>query len=296
MKSLLSGRSDLPLDRDAHSRFLPWLIAFMVFLAVLALTGMLILKDVALKWDSGVSGTLSVQIPPTADPVNDEQRLSVILTILASEPTIGRYEVITDERMKGLLKPWLGNIDDMTELPLPQLIDVELKPGQHLDIRGLGKRLVQVVPGVSIDDHQVWLQRLVNLIRTVQGVATLILLFIAFATIGTVIFTTRTGLAIHREAIEVLHLIGAQDNYIAGQFSRRALMLGLKGGIIGLLLGVPTILGVGYLARRMDGLLLPAVQLQPEHWIGVGILPVLVAGIAMITARTTVLRTLSRML
>jgi cell division transport system permease protein len=296
MKTLLSGRSDLPLDRDAHSRFLPWLIAFMVFLAVLALTGMLILKEVARKWDTGVSGTLSVQIAPSSNATNDELRLSEVLKVLASDRQIARYEVITDERMKGLLKPWLGKIDDLSELPLPQLIDVEVKPGQRLDIGALADRLAVVVPGASVDDHQVWLERLINLIRTVQGVATLILIFIAFATIGTVIFTTRTGLAIHREAIEVLHLIGAQDNYIARQFSRRALMLGLKGGMIGLMLGVPTIWGIGYLAKRMDGFLLPDMQLQAAHWIGVGVLPLLVAIIAMMTARLTVMRTLSRML
>jgi len=296
MAFLFTGRSDLALDRDAHSRFLPWLIAFMVFLAVLALAGMLVLKEVAARWDKGVSGTLSVQVSPTEDPTDAEIRLGETLKVLAATPEIERYEVIGDDRMKALLRPWLGDIEDMAELPLPQLIDVELKSGERLDTTALEDRLSQKVHGVSVDDHQVWLERLVNLIRTVQGVAILVLLFIAFATVGTVIFTTRTGLAIHREAIEVLHLIGAQDNYIAGQFSKRALMLGLKGGVFGLLLGVPTIAGVGYLARRMDGFLLPSMQLQPEHWIGVGILPLLVAGIAMMTARATVMRTLARML
>jgi len=296
MKFLFTGRSDLPLDRDAHSRFLPWLIAFMVFLAVLALAGMLILKGVAARWDNGVSGTLSIQISPTEDLTNDEIRLGETLKILATTPEIERYEVISDERVKELLKPWLGDIGDMAELPLPQLIDVVLKSGDRLDATAFEDRLSQKVSGVNVDDHQVWLERLVNLIRTVQGVATLVLLFIAFATVGTVVFTTRTGLAVHREAIEVLHLIGAQDTYIAGQFSQRALMLGLKGGVFGLSLGVPTIAGVGYLARRMDGFLLPSMQLQPVHWVGIAILPLLVAIIAMITARTTVMRTLAGML
>ncbi len=296
MRVLFSGRSDLALDRDAHSRFLPWLIAFMVFLAVLALAGMLVLKEVAGRWDKGVSGTLSIQVSPAENPENDELRLAEALKVLAETEEIERYEVIADERMKGLLKPWLGDIGDMSELPLPQLIDVELKSGLRLDTKVLENRLAVNVPGVSVDDHQVWLERLVNLIRTVQGVAVLVLLFIAFATVGTVIFTTRTGLAIHREAIEVLHLIGAQDTYIASQFSRRALMLGLKGGVFGLLLGVPTVAGVGYLARRMDGFLLPNMQMQPEHWVVVVILPLLVAGIAMVTARATVMRTLARML
>jgi len=296
MKSFFSRRSDLPLDRDAHSRFLPWLIAFMVFLAVLALAGVLVLKQVAARWDQGVSGTLSIQVPPADVPSADETRLGEVLKVLATTGGIDRYEVITDQRMAALLKPWLGDIRDMAELPLPQLIDVKLKPGNELDLAVLEDQLKVVVPGVSIDDHQIWLAKLVSLIRTVQGVATLILIFIACATIGTVIFTTRTGLAIHREAIEVLHLIGAHDTYIAGQFSNRALMLGLKGGILGLLLGVPTILGVGYLAGQTDGFLLPGMHLTTIHWIGVACLPVFVASIAMMTARTTVMRTLAGML
>lgn len=293
---MFSRRSDLPLDRDAHSRYLPWLIAFMVFLSVLAFAGMLVLKEVAARWDSGVSGTLSIQIAPAADPADDERRLGEALKILAGTEEIERYEVIADERLLALLKPWLGDIGEAGELPLPQLIDVELKSGTRLDTEALERKLALHLPGASVDDHQVWLEQLVNLIRTVQGVASLVLLFIALATIGTVIFTTRTGLAIHREAIEVLHLIGAQDSYIAGQFSRRALWLGLKGGLFGLILGVPTLMGVGYLVRRMDGFLLPNMQLLPYHWIGVGMLPVLVAIIAMITARATVLRSLARML
>ena len=54
-------RSDLPLDKDAHSRFLPWLIAFMVFLAALAMMGMVVFEKVAAKWDAGLTGTLTIQ-------------------------------------------------------------------------------------------------------------------------------------------------------------------------------------------------------------------------------------------
>ena len=152
------------------------------------------------------------------------------------------------------------------------------------------------VPGTSVDDHRIWLKRLVRLIQTVEGLATLVLVFIALATVGTVVFTTRTGLDIHREAIEVLHLIGAQDSYVAGQFASRAFFLGLKGGIFGLLLAVPTLLGIGYLAQKMDSSLLPDITLGPVHWSVLAGLPLVVSLIAMVTARMTVMKTLSRML
>jgi len=289
-------RSDLPLDRDAHSRFLPWLIAFMVFLAVLAMAGTLVLNTVAARWDQGVSGTLTVQIAPADDPADDDRRLRDTLNILATTPGIERYEVMESERLLALLAPWLGGVGTSDDLPLPQLIDVEIDDGDDFDPIGLSDRLSDSVAGATIDDHRVWLERLVQLIQTVEAVAFLVLLCIGLATVGTVIFTTRTGLAIHREAIEVLHLIGAHGTYIAGQFGRRALYLGLKGGVLGLALGVPTLIGISRLASRMDGFLIPSMQLNVFHWILVALLPVIVAGIAMITARTTVMRTLSRML
>ncbi len=296
MFKFLLRRSDLPLDRDAHSQFLPWLIAFMVFLAVLAMAGMLMLNSVAERWDQGVTGTLTVQIAPSEDSSEDDIRLRAALTVLASTKAIDRYEVMSDSRVLKLLEPWLGGIANSDELPLPRLIDVELHSGAVLDSKQLAERLAAKVPGSSVDDHRVWLERLVNLIRTVQTLATLVLVFIAFATVGTVIFTTRTGLAVHREAIEVLHLIGAQDAYIAQQFSRRALSLGLTGGFLGLILGVPTLIGIGFLVGRMDGFLMPGLHLATYHWVIVGLLPIGVAVIAMVTARLTVLRSLGQML
>ena len=76
---MFASRSDLPLDRDALSRFLPWLIAFMVFLAVLAMAGVLVLNTIAARWDKGITGTLTVQIVPADDPSKDDERLQKVL-------------------------------------------------------------------------------------------------------------------------------------------------------------------------------------------------------------------------
>jgi cell division transport system permease protein len=53
------------------------------------------------------------------------------------------------------------------------------------------------------------------------------------ATILCVNFATRGAMAANRPVIEVLHFVGAQDRFIAGQFQRHFLWLGLKGGAIG---------------------------------------------------------------
>ncbi len=289
-------RSDLPLDKDAHSRFLPWLIAFMVFLAVLAIGGILVLNATAARWDQGVGGTLTVQIAATDEPAQDQRNLQEVLNVIAGTSGIERYLLIEEERMLSLLAPWLGEGASAADLPLPRLIDIGLADEAQFDLKAFTRSIQLRVTEASVDDHRVWLQRLVNLIRSVELVALSVLAFIALATTGTVIFTTRTGLAIHKEAIEVLHLIGAQDSYIAAQFASRAMMLGLKGGVIGLLLGLPALLSVGYLAKSLEGAALPEMTIGVFEWTLFAIIPISVALLAMTTARSTVLRSLARML
>jgi len=294
---VFTRRTDLQLERDSLGRFLPWLIAFMVYLSVLAFAGMLALDDIAGRWDRGMSGSLTVQMASSAntDPNNDKQ-MQAVLAVLKSTPGIATAEALSEQKLMALLEPWLGQGAFGAELPLPRLIDVTLKNDADINVAALEQRLKAVAPGASVDDHGVWLEHLINLIQTVKALALAVLVFIALATTATVIFATRTGLAIHHEAIEVLHLIGAQDSYIARQFASRALMLGLRGGIFGLLLALPTIWGIGSLARSLQSGLLPEFSLGLAHWAMLGGLPVVVALIAMISARLTVMKTLAKML
>ena len=287
-------RSDLPLDKDALGRFLPWLIAFMVFLAALALAGMLSLHDAVKKWDTGLNATLTVQIPPGRNAKDDERRLGEVLSLLAARPGVLRYETLSKNRLFKMLEPWIGNAGEADDLPLPTLIDVTVDRGAELNTRQLATELAARVPGTSVDDHRVWLSQLVRLVTMIQALAWAVLVLIGLATVGTVVFTTRTGLAIHREAIEVLHLIGAQDAYIARQFAARALHLGLKGGLLGIALAAPALAAIAYLATQTGATLVPHLGMTPFHIFLFVALPLSVAGLAMYSARATVLGSLKR--
>ncbi len=304
---MFTRRSDLHLERDALGQFLPWLIAFMVYLSILALAGMLILDDVARRWDKGISATLTVQIPPSQgstltgraaqkEKKDDKRRFQAIIDLLNSTPGVAKANNLSKGKMLELLEPWLGRGSIEADLPLPQLINVELEKGTALDVKALELRLRAITPSAVIDDHGVWLGHLVNLIQTIWILTLAVLMFITLATTGTVVFVTRTGLAIHHESIEVLHLIGAQDSYIARQFANRALMLGLRGGLMGLILAAPTLWGIGSIAHSMYSGFFPNFSLSLVHWVILACIPMLVALIAMISARLTVMKTLTRML
>lgn len=288
-------RSDLSIQQDSLNGFLPWLIAFMVFLSIVALAGALLLHQVAARWDKGIAATLTVQVPAGADAAEDDRRLARAVAMLRDTPGVRSARPVDADQVAQLLAPWLGSGSESRDLPLPRLIDVTLNSGVDIDANLLQQRLSAVLPGVGVDDHRLWLDRVVRMMRAAEGLAFGVVVLIALACVGTVTFTTRTGLAVHRDAVEVMHLIGAQDSYVARQFAQRALSLGFRGGLFGAAMAAPVLLGAGFLASRLPAGLLPEASLEPRHWAILAIPPLAAVLIATITARITVVRTLGRM-
>jgi len=294
---MFSRRTDLPLDKDPLSRFLPWLIAFMVFLATLAQAGLIGMDELARRWDTGMAATLTVQIPsnPDASEAANARVLQSALNMLSNTTGVVRSSVVSERKVLELLSPWLGVVQAI-DVPLPRLIDVEIDPDIKLDVRVLQQKLSRTIEGAQVDDHGVWLARLIEMVRTLEALAAGVLALIVSAAMGTVIFTTRTGLTVHAEAIEVLHLTGAQDSYIAKQFAGRAWAMGFKGGLIGLVLAALTLFILGYVADRLQAGMLPEVSLPLAGWASLAALPLASGLVAGLTARFTVMRTLRRMI
>jgi cell division transport system permease protein len=293
---MLRRRSDLPLERDESSRFIPWIIALMVYLATLALAGALMAQSAIARWSQGLSGSVTVQIMPSQDPDPRarEARVATALALIRGMPGVMAAEALSEARVMKLLEPWLGS-GGARDLPLPALIDVRLAPDANPDLGALAARLAQAVTGATLDDHRRWLNQLILLGRSIELVAVVILALVAAAAAAATVFGTRTALAVHRHVIEVMHLIGAQDDYVARQFQAHALGIGLRGGLTGLLFAVATLLAVEGLAPSGGGGLLPGLALKVWQWGALALLPVVTALIAMVTARVTVLRTLARM-
>src|SRR5437667_397258 len=96
-----------------------------------------------------------------------------------------------------------------------------------------GRALVAVVAVVSLDDHRGWIDRMRAMARTAVGSGIGVLVLVIAATMLCVTFATRGAMAANRPVIEVLHFVGARHGFIAGQFQRHFLWLGLKGGALG---------------------------------------------------------------
>jgi len=287
---------DVPFDRDGSGRFLPWLVALMVYLAALAVSGALMLERALDGWDRGLMGTLTVELPPAS--AGNDGGLAATLKDLAAAPGVLSARPLSRAEMTALLAPWLGP-SVPNDLALPQLVDVRIDPAR-LDETALAARLGRDAMGAAIDDQRVWLDRLARLVRMAEIVAAGIVCLIGAAAVLTVIFTMQAGMAVHRDVIELLHLVGARDGYIARQFQRQALRLSLWGGGAGIVLALATLLALahaGDAARALGttGPSLPSLTLVPTQLAALILLPVAAALLAMVTARLTVIRALTRM-
>ena len=287
---------DLPLGEDGSGRFVPWIVAVMVYLATLSVAaGMAVNRSVD-KWNIGLEGTVTVEIAASnAAAENAGERMARALSLLRETAGVRSAIPIPDDEIARLLEPWLGQGDVPLTLPIPQLIDVRLEAGTKLDLDALGTLLANAVPGARLDDHQYWTERLSDFGRSVQITSAFIVALVALAGAGTVVFATRAGLSIHREVIELMHLVGSRDSYIAGQFQAHAMSLSLRGGVVGLALGAATLGVLRGIAAPIEGSLLPTVNITAGAWAVLAALPLLAGLIATITARVTVVRALREM-
>ena len=297
---MLRGRSDLPLKGDASGRFLPCIAAAMVYLAALALAGVFAVNQVVDRWQAALTGTLTIEIPPQAAKSQAEERLqrertSRALDLLRATSGIASAEPIDRERTLKLIEPWLGEGALVDDLPLPVLIEVALEKGASIDMSALANALAREVPEARLDDHTLWLGGIATLARGLEGMAAMVLAIVAAVAVAAVVFATRTGLAIHRDVVEVLHLIGARDRYIARQFAEHVFRLSLAGGLVGLALAVATLLGVSRIAGLAQHMAIPGLELGPIAWIAIALLPLAAGAIAILTARISVARRLARL-
>lgn len=288
-------RSDLPLDRDAARVFLPAIIGFMVFLAALALAASMGLDNLLARWRSQIETAFTVELPRIdgESAATAAARTKRALEAIAATPGIASAALLAESDKARLLAPWLGADVESLDLPLPDLIGVTTAPGAAIDIAALGTKLAALSPGASIDDHGRWRGAIAGISRTVRRAALGLLLLIGAVAVLTVIFVSRAGLAAHRRVIEILHLIGAHDGYIASQFQRHAFTRALLGGALGTVAG-----GLVFESARrlLPELAAAGFGLDPLQWAGLVLLPFAAALLAMVTARYTVLAALAKMM
>jgi cell division transport system permease protein len=287
----------LPLTREPSTRLLPWIIGVTVYLAVLIFAGALLLADSAVNWDREITAGFTVQVPPMEanGAATIEQRVTDAVKILQETHGVDSVKAVSPDVTARELEPWLGPNIKAHDLPLPRVIEVRFGDHAAVDVQSLSEKLDKAVPGTVVDSHEYWRDQIVTLVRGLETLATIAIALIGFTAMAAVVFTTRSSVAIQRDVIEVLHLIGATDEYVAQEFQRQAFRISLSGSAIGTVLALLTLFLLQHLAANLDTALMPNLSLETWQTVLLWGVPLFACLIATITARRTVLGALHRM-
>ncbi|KAA2236014.1 cell division protein FtsX [Salinarimonas soli] len=221
----------VPID-SAAGRSLMAVIAILTFLAALCAGGAALVANASTQWRSSIAREVTIQIRPSAGRDGDAL-VAQAAEIARMSPGVAGVEPYTREQSARLLEPWIGSGAGLLDLPIPRIVAVTLAEDARADTEALRRRIVAEVPGATLDDHALWLRRLSSMANTVVGVGIGLVLLVLLATGLAVAFATRGAMAGNKEIVDVLHLVGGDDAFIAREFQIRFLRLGLKGGALG---------------------------------------------------------------
>jgi cell division transport system permease protein len=227
-------RSATPIVPRAtiSGRALVGVVAIMAFLASLTTGAVMLVRAAASEWQADVAREVTIQIRAAADR-DIETEVAKTVAIARAFPGVAEVRPFSKDETTRLLEPWLGSGLQFDDLPIPRIIVVRVASGTAPDLAQLRALLDEQIPGASLDDHRGFVARM----RAMSGAALVggmaVLLLVLLATVLSVTFATRAAMATNRPVIEVLHLIGAKDNFIAGHFQHHFLHLGLQGGLLG---------------------------------------------------------------
>jgi cell division transport system permease protein len=287
-----SQRFDLPFHARLGTEFLVFLTALMTILCLLSVTASLSLTQLAKKWTSGLENTLTVEIPYSETQTEASAR---ILSALKDADGVLSAKLMSRDAMASLLAPWLGDsVTAMKDLPMPVLITIDLKERNSRVVHGLTQMVRDISPKAKVDAHEQWLTDLVRFTNTLKIAALMIMFSIGLVTSLTVAGAVRSRMAIHHTELELLHIMGADDSYIAKQFQKYIYWLCGRGVLLGFIVCAITV-GIMQAVSMASSEALPGLRLSLLQFSMLPVTAIILFLISGWTARITALNVLRAM-
>jgi len=262
----------------------------MTFLAVFALALSLASGRLAERWASALDRTATIRISAPDDQI--ARQTKAVLDVLATTPGIESARAQSPDEQRKLLEPWFGPDLPLTDLPLPQLIEVIEAP-EGYDSEGLKQRLAAEAPGAVLDDHTRWRKPMAEAASRLRLLGYLSILLIGAAMAAMITLAANAALSANAQVIKVLRLVGAKDSYIARAFVRRFTLRAAAGSAVGALAGT---IGVALLpAQDAAGGFLTGLGFTGAGWLLPFTLPLLAGAVAFVATRVAAFTTLRRL-
>ena len=238
--------------QSVAGRALTLVVAIMSFLACLTVGAVSVVWDAADAWQNDLVREITIQIRPT-EGVDMLREIDKAVALAQEFSGIESVRALSDAETKDLLEPWLGEGLQLEGLPVPRLIQITVSDPTLLNLAQLRSQVSQQVTGASVDDHSVWTSRLSAMAGAVVVGGFAIMILVLGSMVLSVVFATQSAMAGNKDVVSVLHFVGAEDTFIAREFQRHFLMLGLKGGVSGGVAAIICFIIVDMMTRQGTG-------------------------------------------
>ncbi len=276
---------------DRRDSVLVFVVAILSFLACLSVIAALSANRAADGWRRDLTGSATVLVRPSPGESPDGAAIRAT-EVLAGIRGVTQAAMLDREDAEELLRPWLS-AEVLRDLPVPRLVTLELDREEPATAPELARALAAAGVDATVDDHALWMKDIVQAGKMARIAAALVALLLAAAAAAVIAFATRSALAAYRETVEVLHITGAADRFIAGLFMRRFARVAAFAGAVGALMAV----GVAAALRLAGGTegLTPVLPLAWDDLYWQAAAPFAAALVGAIAARQACLALLKTM-
>ena len=276
---------------------MPWVIAIMVALTVIAAAAGLAFSNTARNASDALSGGVTVQVV-NANPAERDRQAQAVLRALRDTPGVIEATLVSQDEIDRLIEPWLGaSASGDAGIPVPALVDARLRDAVTGETLGALRQLLrQVAPAARVDAQSSWLKPVFSAVDTLRWLSLALVGLLGVALGAAVLLAVRNALGSNRDTIEIVHLLGGTDGQIARIFQRAIGYDAAVGGAVGLALGLVVVLALGQQFAALGAGLVNSGALGWSDWLLLALIPVAGVILAMFTARQTVVRALRKML
>ncbi len=275
---------------------MPWVMAIMTFLTLLAAAAALSLGQAMRQGGDELSRQATAQILEDDPGARIAQQRRVAERLRGTEG-VASVRLVSEGEARALLEPWLGDVAEDAGVPVPALIDIAFDQApSSARLAALRRDLARLAPTLRIDGNAGWLQPWFELMKTTLWIAAAIVILLLLATAATVALAVRGALNTHKTTIDIMHMMGSTDLQVARLFQRRVALDSLFGGAVGFALAGAVMVLLGSRFAALEPGLLSGAGVPIFGWLLLLLIPAAVTGLSMVMARWTVLSSLKKML
>ncbi|WP_082745463.1 ABC transporter permease [Erythrobacter sp. CCH5-A1] len=275
---------------------IPWVIAILIALVVIAAAGGLALRNLSAAASASLSRAVSVQVIEP-NPDLREARKAAAVKVLTGLPGVTAVQALPEAELVAMLEPWLGAGASSGDVPIPALIDVELAASAGPDeVARIAAAVKQQVPGARVDAQGDFLRPVNDALAALQWLALGLVALVALATAAAVWLAARNAFAGARDTVEIMHLLGASQRQITAVFLRDVLREAIFGALLGTGLGVAAVWLLGQQFAQLGSGMVSGGGLMLADWLIIGAVPLAGVLLAGLTARITIALALKDML